>query len=808
MQIINELSSSFGLDPNRSFSMFFECLPDHENKWIDLYCQIAGINDWRYLLRIQYGLLFVIRECINQIKINQFEKNNAEAQATNVFNFLKNEYYRRHPESKRKVLPTPPSFRTAAPRYAFLVSADPDNGKAYIHGVGTDKLSATFKSISREVLEGLIVIVNKMPLSARGASKLQARLSWSARLLISKKPDLAKTSLEQIVRERTDAIAAFEERHAFLAESRGYRHSYSREKISGLAERFVERHLSNLNLLLTRQVKIVRPRKPLLSRSQKAWLKRNQRGDESTGSNISTTALSSRKLQDTVALGIAPSEFEAEFLNGVQPGGYLHHKISSAMIYRREEAVAWSREVPSFSILGQIYRNAFSQNWEQMTPGHRLAVFRLLVHLHVGILPELLDPIRVGNKHNGRRLLIADGIYLDKDKTTFIHILPVQIDPEVLLASSNWKDRGIVEVPLPDLLKQMLKDLLKDFPPSKSGERWIPAGTEIPRLLPTGISALKLIGAFESYYTVHYGCEPEIASLVAGMPVLKRASSVHYLHTTYERLQEDYHRAFWRFHSDLITTSGDPQIADRLPKIRPNNTTKRTGPVGSMFYPNLNDVSIYLSKLRQRLEQIQNTPFPSFVEWREVLTLYSWEALKIATGMREIRHPNFHRFSLILNRALFLQDKGTAWRIVPIHRLVVDLYKMLAKANLKLWTSRMGTQPRPEEEEEFFIDYNGYKRSLDQAAVISTAAKHGIKYPKIAPNAYRHLMRSWIHQQRLSHRIADWTLGHTQGGPNALDSLSTIPMLQVWEQFLPVVDELLKNLGVSMVADWRYYLWN
>jgi hypothetical protein len=800
MKTIKTLADSLGIELN---NVYLDGLSAAQNQWIDLYCQLAGINDWQYLLRIKNAVLFVLHECINQLKITKLEQDNAIAQSMDVFDFLGNENFRRHHKSKRKKLPTPPSFRTAAPRYAFLVSAYTENGKAYTHVVDTDNLSATFKSIAREVLTGLISIENQMPVTAIGKSKLLANISWSARLLISQSPDLADTSLKEIVEIRTDAIVAFAERHSFLTSSRGYRHSYSGEEIERLAGRFIERHLNNLNLLLTRQVKIVRHKKPLLSRSQKAWLKRKIRGEESTGSRVSTTSLSSRKLRDATELGIAPSELETEFLDGVRPGGYLHHKISSAMVYRYEEATDWSREVPGFAILGQIYRNAFSENWEQMTSDHRLAAFRLMVHLHVGILPELLNPIKVGNRHNGRRLLIKDGIYLDKDKTTFVHLLPVQIAPQTLLADSRWEKRGIVEIPLPPLLKQILRDLLKDFPPSKSGERWIPAGTEIPQLLPKGISALNLIDAYERYYAVHYGCEPEIMSLVAGMPVLRRASSVHYFHTSYERLQRDYHQAFGQFHSDLIRASGDPQIADRLPKIRPNKITKRTGPVGSMFYPNLNEVSIYLSKLRQRLEQIQNAPFPSFIEWREVFTLYAWETLKIATGVRAMRHPYFHRFSLMSDRFLYIQDKGVAWRIVPIHRLVVELYKMLAQANLKLWTSTMGRQLHPEEG-VFFVGSNDSKRPLDQTAVISTAAKHGIKYPNIAPNAYRHLMRSFIHRKRCSHRIADCILGHTQCGPSAMDSLSTIPMIQIWKQFLPVVDELLKSLGVSMVSDWRY----
>jgi hypothetical protein len=800
MKTIKTLADSLNIELN---NVYLDGLSAAQNQWIDLYCQLAGINDWQYLLRIKNAILFVLHECINQLKITKLEQDNAIAQTMDVFDFLGNEYFRRHHKSKRKKLPTPPSFRTATPRYAFLVSAYTDNGKAYTHVVDTDNLSATFKSIAREVLTGLISIENQMPVTGIGKSKLLANVSWSARLLISETPNLTRTNLEQIVNERTHAIAAFSGRHAFLAESRGYRHSYSSQEIEALADRFIERHLNNLNLLLTRQVKIIQPRKPLLSRSQKAWLKRNQRTDPSTCSHVSTTSLNSRKLRDAVELGIAPSELEADFLYSVQPGGYLHHKISSAMIYRNEEAVPWSRNVPSFSILGQIYRNAFSQNWEQMTPGHRLAVFRLMVHLHVGILPELLDSIRVGNKHNGRRLLAKDGIYLDKDKTTFVHLLPVQIAPQALLADSRWGKRGIVEVPLPSLLKQMLRDLLRDFPTSKSGERWIPAEIEIPQLLPKGISALKLIDAFERYYAVHYGAEPENMSLIAGMPVLKRASSAHYFRTTYERLKNDYHRAFGQFHSDLIRASGDPQIEDRLPKTRPSKTTKRTGPVGSLFHPNLNDVSLYLRSLRERLEQIQDAPFPSFIEWREVLSLYVWEALKIATGMRAVRHPNFHRFSLLMDRFLFIQDKGIAWRIVPIHRQVVDLYKKLANANLKLWTSTIVRQPYPEEE-VFFIGSNGSKRSLDQAAVISTAAKQGVKYPNIAPNGYRHLMRSWIHQQRLSHRVADWILGHTQSGPNAMDSLSIIPMLQMREKFLPVVEALLQKSGVSLVADWRH----
>jgi hypothetical protein len=521
MKPIEELASLFNIDLKHPSTLYIDGLTNQQNQWIDLCCQLAGISDWRFLLRIKNAILFILHQCLKQLKITKLEQNNAISQTMDVFDFLGNEYYRRHHASKRKVLPTPPSFRTATPRYAFLVSADPDYRKAYINEVDTDNLSATYKSIASEVITGLIAIENQIPVTAIDKSKLLANISWSARLLISQIPDLADTSLKEIVEIRTDAIVAFAERHSFLTSSRGYRHSYSGEEIERLAGRFIERHLNNLNLLLTRQVKIVRPRKPLLSRSQKAWLKRKRGGEESTGSHVSTTSLSFRKLRDAAELGIAPSELEAEFLDGVRPGGYLHHKISSAMIYRYEEATAWSREVPGFSILGQIYRNAFSENWEQMTSDHRLAAFRLMVHLHVGILPELLNPIKVGNRHNGRRLLIKDGIYLDIDKTTFVHLVPVQLDPQTLLASSSWKNRGIVEVPLPDLLEQMLEDLLKDFPPPKSGERWIPAGTEIPQLLPKGISTLKLIDAFERYYAIHYGCEPEIMSLVAGMPSLR-----------------------------------------------------------------------------------------------------------------------------------------------------------------------------------------------------------------------------------------------------------------------------------------------
>jgi hypothetical protein len=804
VQIINGLRSSLALDYDRTFSIGLKGLTDQINQWIGLFCQVAGIKDWRYLMRIQHALLFVLHKCINHLDASELEKDKAISQSINVFDFLANEYHRQNHRSKRKVWPSPPSFRTETPRFAFLASGNLANGKANLPGTDFDRLSATFKSIAREVLEGLIAIENNIPVIARDKSGLLANISWSARLLVSQNPNLSNTSLKKIVEERAVAASAFAERHAFLATSRGYMNSYSPEKISALASRFTDRHLNNLNLLLTWQVSVVRPRKPLLSRSQKAWLKRNRRGDEPTASHFSAIPLGDRALRDAIELGIAPSELESEFLRGVQPGGYLHHRVSSSLIYQFEEATAWSRYVPGYSRLGQIYRNAFCIKWDEMAPAHRLAVFRLMVHLHVGILPELLNTIKVCTKQNGSKLLEEEGICLDENKKTFVHLLPVQLDPQTLLADSRRANRGIVEVPLPGIMQQMLTDLLNAFPPPKSGEKWISVETEIPQLLPRGISALKLVDTCERYYVVRYGCDPELMSLIAGMPALGRASSIHYFRTTYKRLQTDYHSAFEQFHGDIIKASGHPEIADHLPQIRSCRTDMISNEVGSKFFPNLKEVSRYLSNLRKRMAQLKKAPFPDFTAWREVLTLYVWEVLKISTGMRAMRYPRFHRYSLMSNGYIRLKDKGAAWRLIPIHNLVVELYKLLVKTNQRLWFSRMGRRPCADKEEIFFIDFNGSKRPLSHNAVISTAAKHEIKYPNIASNAYRHLMRSWIHQQRLSYRIADWILGHTQNGPSAMDRLSTIPMLHMRKQFLSSVEKLLQKLGVSLVEDWKY----
>jgi hypothetical protein len=167
-----------------------------------------------------------------------------------------------------------------------------------------------------------------------------------------------------------------------------------------------------------------------------------------------------------------------------------------------------------------------------------------------------------------------------------------------------------------------------------------------------------------------------------------------------------------------------------------------------------------------------------------------------------MRHPRFNRYSIIPNRPLRLSDKGSGWRLVPVHSLVVKLVRMLADANQRLWTGRKGKRSQPKKEYIFFIETNGVKRPLAHSTMVSTAGRHGIAYPNFKPNYQRHLMRSWLHEMRVSHRITDAVLGHKQGGPDALDNLSLIPTIQIQRYFLPVVDELFLNLGIVMVNGW------
>lgn len=803
-QVINDLFNILGINSSLQTPMpdIQKKLPVKYQEIVNLYCRIAGISNWEYLLQVHQSLIFVLEKGLEKLSIPIKSKLAFLKQGIEAIEFLASEYKRIHYNPK-KAWPNPPSYKTKFPRYAFLTSGFIAGQKRILKLHNNDGLPGTFRSICLDVLSSLIAL-ERQGNSATAYDKTNslANLVLSARTLIKQNPNLVNTNLKPIIKEGKDAIAAFYDRHIIHANRNDYQLKYSQGKILSLREKFIYRHMRNLITLYKKQVTKGRPAKPLLSRSQKIWLKRNKSRNEHIARSYSRPLMDARLLQASIKQGMAPADLESEYLIGMEPDEYRYKKASYSLIYQHEEATAWSKKVPGYNLLAKCYKNAFCHRWDDMSPPQRLAAFKVMIYLHTGIIPEILSNIKVGNRRVGRRLLETDGVYLDVERLCFTSLLPVQLHAETLLSNLQWDKRGIVEAPLPPLLRQMLKNLLTDFPASKMGKQWIPTQTQLPNILPHGVSALKLTDSFERYYSGRYGLEPELMSLIAGMPVLGRNSSVHYFRTTYQRLESDYHYAFQKFHNDIISASGMPELRDRFPKIEMKQSVITNRTVGSLFHPKLDEISQYLAKLRKRLAQIIDSSFPDFSQWREVLALYSFEVLRIATGVRAMNNPPFHKYSIMSKRWLQLQDKGSGWRLVPLHHFAVELYEMLVRANQKLWVSQNGSKPSLPHQGVFFVERNGIKEPLNHSTIISTARMHSIEYPVARSNAHRHLMRSWIHSQGLSRKISDWVLGHKQNGPDTMDSLSMTPMSQMKHQFLGAVQNLFEELGITVVPDW------
>jgi len=798
MKIIEAIGNILGLKLSDYLHQNTHHLPDNIRPWTSLFCHIAAVDNWQFLLPIHYGLLFLVHEGVDRIQLPPALKTATTHEVNKVFEYLSKEYLRLTHKRSNGTWPKPKSFKTKLPIYAFLLSGFKADKMTLLIGENFNNLSATFRSIAWDVVTGLIAIQRDPSVKPTTISGL----SLSARTLITQQPNIEAPDLKTIIENEDQAKCAFLDRHSSLAVKRDYNLNYTPERIEYLQYMFVYRKLRNLVELYNKQSSSRRQTKLLLSRYQKSWQMRNEDGKSNQFKPLSRPLLTNIYSQSNIKDGVAPSELEEELFENIEPNGYAHKYAISALLYQYEEATAWSNKVPGYNLLSQCYKSAFKYNWDVMTSLQRLAAFKIMVYLHHGILPDILNSIRVGTQRTGKRILRRDGIYLDVEKYCFTSLLPLQIEPETLLASLKWEERGLVEIPLPPLLRQMLKDLFKDFPVDNLGAQWIPDEIKVPNILPDRVSPNKLVNACERYYVKRYGLEPELLSLISGRPVLRRASSIHYFRTNYQRLRYNYHTAFSKFHGDILNACGNWDIEHRLPNIQSDQTQQTLGEIGSAAYPKLSDLFQYLENLRARLRQIEQAPFPEFRQWREVLILYVWEILKIATGMRAMRHPRFNRYSIIPNRPLRLRDKGSGWRLVPMHGLVVKLVRMLADANQRLWTSRKGKLPCPKKEEIFFVVAGGVKRPLAHSTVVSTAGKHGITYPTFKPNYQRHLMRSWLHEMGVSHRIADAVLGHKQGGPDALDNLSLIPIVQIQQCFLPAVDALFTRLGIIMVPEW------
>jgi hypothetical protein len=799
IQTLENIAQSLEIPTPLSSRVWVPGRSEAENHLVELLCHIAGVDHWSSLLQVHVPLTYAVRDAAVRLGM---DGEDVEMFALQAFRFLVKEH-------KRNNLTKWPS-QTGSPRYAFLAAGYTSKDRKLDTRLDPSLLPPMHRCISHETLRGLIKLENKIAALTSGKSNIPSRCGWAARLLVLYAPNVNDTNLEQILSQRLHAADAFEARHRKVSRRRGYNTGRDEEEIQNLRQRFVRRHLIALNVLLTGKINAKLRQRALLSRAQRRWLqlskKRLSEGDSSRGASQISQPMSAWELQDAAALGVAPGEFEQVLVQGTRQheraGSMWAHLRRTALVYKNEQAVAWSRELPTLTDLAQCYKNWFGSQWSTQDGARQLAVFKAMLNLHHGLLPELVTPIRVGTRRQGRKLLQNDGIYLDKERLTITMLLPVQLEPEFLLADKEWEDRGLVEIHLHPTLRTMLERLLIHYPFPKSGERWIPPNTPATRVLPPGVTAQKLCHCFESYYSQRHGLEPELASLVAGRPVLGRNASVHYFRTTSDRLHREYWKAFERFHGDIwqVGKSQHLGLIEPVPWQTIPMQELSSQPVGSLFYPNKTKLTQYLNALKKRLEWLRK--MGDHKRWREVLAVYVYECLRLVTGMRVIDEPQFNALCLMCEgNWLQLREKGPNPRVVPVHLVVADLITTLAQANA-WFHGRFNPRGSRYEGPLFFIERDGKTELLSTALIKEVCRKQKLTHPGGRPNAHRHLMRSQIHDCGLNHKIADFVLGHTHQGPHVQDQLSLVPMEQLRRRFMPVADSLVRELGIEKVRAW------
>jgi len=770
-----------------------------ENRLVELLCHIAGADQWSQLLRVHVPLTYAVRDAA--VRLGMDGKDVKEL-ALQVFNFMARE----HKRNNQTKWPS----QASSPRYAFLAAGYTSKDRKLDTRLDPSLLPPIYRCISHETLRGLIKLENQIAALTGGKSNIPRRCGWAARLLVLYAPNVGDTDLEQILAQRLHATDAFEARHREVSRKRGYDTGRDEEEIQNLRQRFVRRHLIALTVLLTGKINAKLRQRALLSRAQQKWLqlskKRLSEGDSPGGASQISKPMSAWELQEATALGIAPGEFEQLLVTGTRqherPASMWAKLSRAALAYKNEEAVAWSRQLPTLTDLAQCYKNWFGSRWSAQDGARQLAVLKAMLNLHHGLLPELVTPIRVGTRKQGSKLLQEDGLYLDKERLTITLLLPVQLEPEFLLAEKKWQDRGLVEIHFHPILRTMLERLLIHYPFPKSGERWIPANTPSTRVLPPGVTAQKLCHCFESYYSQRHGLEPELASMVAGRPVLGRNASVHYFRTTSDRLHQEYWKAFERFHGEIwqVGRSQHLGLIEPVPRKTIPMQEQSSQPVGSLFYPNKTKLAQYLNSLRKRLEWLRR--LGDHKGWREVLAVYVYECLRLVTGMRVIEEPQFNALCLMCEgNWLALQEKGPNPRVVPVHPVVADQILTLAQANA-WFHGRLAPRGPRYEGPLFFVERDGKIELLSTALIKEVCRKQEVTHPGGRPNAHRHLMRSQIHDRGLSHQIADFVLGHTHQGPHVQDQLSLVPMEQLRRRFMPVADSLVRELGIEKLRAW------
>ena len=770
--------------------------------------------------------MHILKAASEKANLNQAESAELRQATTELLKHLAAEHARRHGNKK---WPRPDRPYVRQPRYAVLLSGhDCQCGQIHTWADCQTLLSPTFRALAWDAVTGLMRLQSLIPTSHWQEMGLAYRLSWSVRCLIQANPNLEFDGLREMLAARSQIRAAYAARHQRLAEARGYAHLYGEDDIDTIGEHYVGSHLSNLYTLLSGRVRYKRPSHARLSQASRIWQREAQSVEAAANLlpsapdalQIISPSLASRQVRHLIQQGLAADDDDGDLLlQSPTPSAgkqdFLQRIVRAGLIYSREESVPWGRSAPGFFALAQVYGHCFPRPWIDLEPAHRLASFEAIIYLHTGIHPEILAQVRVGRASEAESLLWKHGIYLDPDLRALVLQAPV-----VLARTQGAKDlrrhqvsaHGLpdyaVICPLPPLLSAMLDYLIRHDFPAQGNQRWIPPDTPRTQVLAEGPTPIKLCRAYSHYYCGWYGLDPELSSLVAGQPMAHRSANSHYFQSTYQALAKTYHQVFTQFHADILASAQAASIQVCLPDLAPHKLELPQAKLGSRVTPELNDVTRWIEQLKRKLEETRTAIPRNIDNWRNLFCIYIYEALKIATGLRALSVPPFRSFSLVGDRRwLRLAEKASAgwdeWRIVPVHPRVRTLIFTLLDYNNLIFARRHGGVPQakslPNPQSIFFATKDGQALPLSFGLLKSTVKAYALEYPPFAANAYRHLLRYWLHRQGCTHRLADFALGHHRRSPHALDRLSLTPLARLEEDFLLAVEGLLDEVGLGKI---------
>ena len=782
---------------------------------VGLMMEIAMLDNPLYLPAAHLPISFVLIETANALKFGpeaQAELKGLIEQALAGLALL----CREQREAKGQVAAciTPRHYKREFPTYAFLLKCGARADRLPLrHVLDFDRLSPTFRKFAVEAMQGMNRIRHHSDpeagtLGPNDPTIYDARLMLEAVLDLFPRENLQVRSLLDLAQDRSLAEKLFKKDYARVASSRSAELYRDEEEQENNLENHIQRRLRALHYLTGLKRKKLR----------RAWRPKlvdliNEADDDQNG--VKTGPASADRVREGTVSGDAPDEDLPTYTpappggtSGANTGGECtEHWRNQRVLFGRDLSVSCARDVLSIQDLATNFEHWFQIPWQTQPVARKLGVFRCLATLLTGLHPAVLKKLYVGDQKSGKRLLKKRGIYFDLDLQNIVSLLPVERTINVMLEpGEDGRPRGAVVSIWPQLLKTMWRDLAEEIKP-ETGKTWPPKNIKVDNVCLAPARPARLKQGFEFWSCLHFGLPPEAASLIAGRPVLMRKTSLSYLRTNYQGLQDEYLSVCNLFLQTIIEHTSNPaQVRSNLPLSTPVPPIDHHGRVGSWYCPETDLVKQILTQMRTRVLGLDAMPNEPLADYREAICMYAFEILRVVTGMRTMAEPPFTSASFFKDgKWLRLCEKGKdLWRIIPLHPVAAELIYLLEKVNRRFLAADIKERPHLHKlktrESLFWISEEFVAQPLTHQRQMDTAGRHGIDYPDLPSNAYRHFNRSKQFEYGCSHRIADFSMGHLHRGPHPLNRFSLVSPDTLAQEYLLFVDRLLDELEIGPLA--------